>query len=100
MTDRRSLLLTLGLLPWTGLRAHVEHENWDVVVIGSGAAGLSAAAAASESGLRVLVLEKQGTVGGSSRIASSRSTAHTGLAVICPFFPTEKVTSVPCSISP
>ena len=58
MTDRRSLLLTLGLLPWTGLRAHVEHENWDVVVIGSGAAGLSAAAAASESGLRVLVLEK------------------------------------------
>lgn len=66
MTDRRSLLLTLGLLPWTGLRAHVEHENWDVVVIGSGAAGLSAAAAASESGLRVLVLEKQGTVGGNT----------------------------------
>lgn len=66
MTDRRSLLLTLGLLPWTGLRAHVEHENWDVVVIGSGTAGLSAAAAASESGLRVLVLEKQGTVGGNT----------------------------------
>lgn len=66
MTDRRSLLLTLGLLPWTGLRAHVEHENWDVVVIGSGAAGLSAAAAASESALRVLVLEKQGTVGGNT----------------------------------
>ena len=66
MTDRRSLLLTLGLLPWTGLRAHVEHENWDVVVIGSGAAGLSAAAAAPESGLRVLVLEKQGTVGGNT----------------------------------
>ena len=66
MTDRRSLLLTLGLLPWTGLRAHVEHENWDVVVIGSGAAGLSASAAASESGLRVLVLEKQGTVGGNT----------------------------------
>lgn len=66
MTDRRSLLLTLGLLPWTGLRAHVEHENWDVVVIGSGATGLSAAAAASESGLRVLVLEKQGTVGGNT----------------------------------
>ena len=66
MTDRRSLLLTLGLLPWTGLRAHGEHENWDVVVIGSGAAGLSAAAAASESGLRVLVLEKQGTVGGNT----------------------------------
>lgn len=66
MTDRRSLLLTLGLLPWTGLRAHVEYENWDVVVIGSGAAGLSAAAAASESGLRVLVLEKQGTVGGNT----------------------------------
>ena len=39
---------------------------WDVVVIGSGAAGLSAAAAASESGLRVLVLEKQGTVGGNT----------------------------------
>jgi fumarate reductase flavoprotein subunit len=42
----------------------------DVVVIGSGAAGLAAAVAASESGSReVLVVEAEGVVGGSSRLS-------------------------------
>lgn len=38
----------------------------DVVVIGSGAAGLSAALSAAEGGARVIVFEKQRSIGGSS----------------------------------
>ena len=38
----------------------------DLIVIGSGAAGLSAALTAAELGLSVLVLEKEGVIGGSS----------------------------------
>lgn len=41
----------------------------DVVVVGSGAAGLSAALAASEAGATVLVAESEGIVGGSSRLS-------------------------------
>jgi 3-oxosteroid 1-dehydrogenase len=37
---------------------------WDVVVLGSGVAGLAAALAASELGLRPIVLEKASTLGG------------------------------------
>ena len=36
----------------------------DLIVIGSGAAGLSAALTAAELGLSVLVLEKEGVIGG------------------------------------
>ena len=39
----------------------------DVVVIGAGVAGLSAAARLRQSGLRVLVLEASGRVGGRAR---------------------------------
>lgn len=38
-------------------------ENWDVIIIGGGAAGLAAAIAAAEMGDRVLVLEKMDRVG-------------------------------------
>lgn len=41
----------------------------DVVVVGSGAAGLSAALAAAEDGATVLVAESEGIVGGSSRLS-------------------------------
>jgi 3-oxosteroid 1-dehydrogenase len=37
---------------------------WDVVILGSGIAGLSAALAAHELGLRPIVLEKARTLGG------------------------------------
>src|SRR5207302_7454940 len=37
---------------------------WDVIVLGSGIAGLAGALAAHELGLRPLVLEKAGTLGG------------------------------------
>ncbi|PLY09799.1 MAG: flavocytochrome c [Arcobacter sp.] len=43
-------------------------EEYDVIVIGSGFAGLSAAAKASERGYKVLVVEKMGRIGGNSVI--------------------------------
>ena len=44
-------------------------SDFDVVVIGSGAAGLTAALSANESGARVLVAESERVVGGASRLA-------------------------------
>ncbi len=48
-------------------------ESWDietdVVVIGTGCAGLSAACAAAENGAEVLLLEKLPTIGGNSRVS-------------------------------
>lgn len=44
-------------------------ETFDVVVVGSGAAGLSAALTASIHGLSVLVIEKAATLGGSTAIS-------------------------------
>ncbi|WNY98480.1 flavocytochrome c [Sulfurospirillum sp. 'SP'] len=43
-------------------------EEYDVIVIGSGFAGLAAAAKAAERGYKVLILEKMGRVGGNSAI--------------------------------
>jgi flavocytochrome c len=43
-------------------------EEYDVIIIGSGFAGLSAAAKASERGNKVLVIEKMGRIGGNSVI--------------------------------
>jgi len=43
-------------------------EEYDVIVIGTGFAGLAAAAKAAERGLKVLILEKMGRVGGNSVI--------------------------------
>ena len=53
--------------------------DFDVIVIGSGAAGLSAGLSAIEHGASVLIVESQGEVGGSSRLSggvvmASRST--------------------------
>jgi fumarate reductase flavoprotein subunit len=42
----------------------------DVVVVGSGAAGLTAALAAREAGARVLIAESEGVVGGATRLSA------------------------------
>ncbi|HVV08145.1 FAD-dependent oxidoreductase [Amycolatopsis sp.] len=52
---------------WTG---DPGEPGYDVVVVGSGAAGLVAAAAAAARGLRVAVLEKTGFLGGTSSISA------------------------------
>ncbi|MFN3233716.1 MAG: FAD-dependent oxidoreductase [Alphaproteobacteria bacterium] len=44
-------------------------RDYDVIVIGSGAAGLAAAVAAADSGASVLVVEGEKQVGGSSRLS-------------------------------
>jgi fumarate reductase flavoprotein subunit len=44
-------------------------DDFDVVVVGSGAAGLAAACEAADSGARVLVAEATTTIGGSSRFS-------------------------------
>lgn len=41
-----------------------KHENWDVIVVGSGMGGMSAAAALSRVGKRVLLLEQHQALGG------------------------------------
>lgn len=45
-------------------------ETFDLIIIGSGGAGLAAAARASELGLKVCVLEKEAVLGGNTRQAS------------------------------
>lgn len=75
MSNRRSCLAALGAVAVFGdlslpCRAQApDAETYDVVVIGSGAAGCSAALAAAELGARVLVLEKQAIVGGNTRVS-------------------------------
>ena len=73
MTDRRRLVTALGLgagLGFVGmppLRAAEtsDEEPWDVLFVGSGAAGLSAALAAYEAGAqRIAILEKMAIAGG------------------------------------
>ena len=44
-------------------------RDYDVIVIGSGAAGLSAAVSAAQEGASVLVMEADTKVGGSSRLS-------------------------------
>jgi fumarate reductase flavoprotein subunit len=49
-----------------------EENDYDVVVVGSGAAGLSAALAADDAGASVLVAESEDIVGGSSRLSGGQ----------------------------
>ena len=44
-------------------------RDYDVIVVGSGAAGLSAAIAAADAGASVLVIDADRQVGGSSRLS-------------------------------
>ena len=58
--------LTAGVLPGSSSVAHATEAQYDVVVVGSGAAGMVAALAASKRGLRALVIEKADKFGGSA----------------------------------
>ena len=46
------------------IREQLSQENWDVIVIGSGMGGMAAASALSQTGHKVLLLEKYTTLGG------------------------------------
>lgn len=51
-------------------------NDYDVVVVGGGGSGLAAALSAAEHGLRVLLLEKQANLGGTTGIAIGSFTAN------------------------
>ena len=73
MTQRRTALLgALPLLYGASDEEEVFDEQWDVVVIGSGVAGLSAAVEARKSGASVLILEKMGSIGGNSVLSDGQ----------------------------
>ncbi len=55
--------LTLGVVPLTVRRA-LAAEQWDLIVVGGGTAGLPAALFAAQRGARVLVLDKAPVLGG------------------------------------
>lgn len=54
---------------WNLPADHIGNHDYDVAVIGSGAAGLLAAIVAAESGQKVVVLEKAQWIGGTSAIS-------------------------------
>lgn len=58
--DRRLHQISIARLP---------SEVWDVIVVGSGAAGLSAALEARRGGANVLLIEKMGSIGGNSVVS-------------------------------
>ena len=64
MQIRKTLLAASLCLACTGAFA----EGFDVVVIGSGGAGLSAGVAAAQNGASTVILEKMDIVGGNTRI--------------------------------
>src|SRR5262245_6279025 len=59
-------LVTKGRLTLLESREHAWDQSVDVVVVGSGAAGLSTAVTAAHSGVSVLVLEKGRSIGGTT----------------------------------
>src|SRR5690349_16652433 len=68
--SRRSVLAGAGLALAAGLvkpvTASAATGDYDVVVVGAGAAGMTAALTAAKRGLRVVVIEKAPTFGGSA----------------------------------
>lgn len=57
-------------------------EEYDVVIVGSGFAGMACALKAGRAGLKVLIIEKMSVVGGNSAICGGN--------VACPVNPVQK----------
>lgn len=58
--------LPLSWPKWFDVNNNLSTQTYDLIVVGSGAAGLSAAVTTAYSGLKVLVLEKADVVGGAT----------------------------------
>ena len=74
--NRRSLFsaFLLTILPAPSYAGLIENifskgKSWDVIVVGAGAAGLSAAVEAADNGASVLLLESQPEIGGNTLIS-------------------------------
>ncbi len=66
--------LALSAVPWTVRKAWAQQE-WDLIVIGAGTAGLPAALFAAERGAKVLVIERAYRIGGTLLISSGQISA-------------------------
>ena len=73
MQRREFLLVGSAAMLWPSSRLFAQDrrsESADVVVIGAGGAGLSAAIVAADAGARVIVLEKMPIIGGNTQLAA------------------------------
>lgn len=70
MIKRRQLLKTAAVMS-IPLLAEAKEQVWDVIVVGTGVAGLSAAVSAIQNGAKkVLILEKNSVIGGHSIVST------------------------------
>ena len=64
-------ILSAAVLPFP-YQAALAKENWDVIIIGGGTAGLPAAIFAAQRGLKVLVIEKASVLGGTLFVSTGQ----------------------------